>query len=148
MQLARVPPRYLNLLIIIAFALHFIIPIRILIPPPYSYCGIIFIISGLILNIWSTNHLRKRGTPVEFDEAPQVLVTDGPFRMSRNPIYLGGLFLLSGIAITLGSLITFIFPFALFLILNKVYIPLEEIVLENSFADQYRAYKKRVRRWL
>lgn len=148
MSLARVPPRYFNLLIIFAFILHYLIPIKILIPKPYSYSGILFIISGLIFNIWATNHLRKTGTPVEFDEAARELVTDGPFRMSRNPIYLGGLFLLLGIAITLGSLIAFAFPIALFLILNKVYIPKEEHVLENSFADQYLAYKKRVRRWV
>ena len=75
-------------------------------------------------------------------------MTDGPFQMSRNPIYLGGFILLLGFAITLGSMITFAFPIALFLILNKVYIPKEEHVLENSFADQYLAYKKRVRRWV
>ncbi len=148
MQHARIPPSYFNLLIIFAFIFHYLIPIKILIPKPYSYGGIIIICCRLILNIWSTNHLRKRRTPIEFDEAPRELVTDGPFQMSRNPIYLGGLFLLLGIAITLGSLITFAFPIALFLILNKVYVPKEEIVLENSFGEQFRDYKNKVRRWV
>jgi protein-S-isoprenylcysteine O-methyltransferase Ste14 len=148
MRLAQFPPSYLNLLIIFVFIFHYITPIKILIPSPYSYIGIIFIISGLILNIWSGSSLRKRATPIEFDAAPQELVTDGPYRISRNPIYLSGLIIFLGIAITLGSLITFAFPIALVLILDQVYIPLEEIVLEESFGDQYRAYKKRVRRWV
>jgi protein-S-isoprenylcysteine O-methyltransferase Ste14 len=135
-------------LIIFAFAFHFIIPVRILIPQPYSYFGILFIISGLILNIWSTTHLRKKGTPIEFDAAPRALVTDGPFQRSRNPIYLGGVILLLGVAITLGSLITFIFPTALFLLLNNFHIPHEEIILEESFGDHYREYKKQVNRWV
>ena len=115
MSLARVPPRYFNLLIIFAFILHYLTPIKIIVSAPYSYFGIILIALGLFLNIWSTNHLRKSGTPVEFDETPQELVTDGPFQISRNPIYLGGLILMIGIAIMLGSLITFIFPIALFI---------------------------------
>lgn len=144
----RVPPRYFNLLIIVALILHYLLPIKTIIPKPYSYFGIILIALGLFLNIWSTNHMRKSGTPVEFDEEPRELVTDGPFQISRNPIYLGGLILMIGIAITLGSLITFIFPIALFLILNNVYIPREESILEKSFFEQYRAYLNKVRRWV
>jgi protein-S-isoprenylcysteine O-methyltransferase Ste14 len=87
---------------------------------------------GLILNISGARALRKMNTPVEFHETPITLVTTGPFRFSRNPIYLGGVIILLGLAILFGSLITFIFPILLFIILNEFYIPFEEITLEEN----------------
>lgn len=148
MALAKIPPSYFNLFIILTIGFRLLIPLDIFIPAPYSYLGFVFGFGGIVLNIWSTQYLRNSVTQVEFGSRPQTLVTGGPFRFSRNPIYLGGLIMLSGLSIFLGSLITFIFPIALFLILNAVHIPLEEISLEETFGDQYRAYKERVRRWL
>ena len=75
-------------------------------------------------------------------------MTDGPFRISRNPTYLSGVILLFGIAILLGSLITFAFPIALILILNGLYIPVEEAELEERFGTEYVEYKRKVRRWI
>ncbi|NIN35600.1 MAG: hypothetical protein GTO60_11145, partial [Gammaproteobacteria bacterium] len=65
--------------------------------------GLIFILFGVVLNVWSSRLLKKKGTAIDFYEAPNRLVTDGPFRISRNPIYLSGVILSLGIAILLGS---------------------------------------------
>jgi protein-S-isoprenylcysteine O-methyltransferase Ste14 len=112
-------------------------PVKILIRPPFAYLGIILIILGLTLNLWAVRILSGNQTTIDFDKDPSDLVTNGPFRISRNPIYLSGVMLSTGIAIFLGSLITFVFPFMLLLILNRVY-----------FGDEYRTYKHRVRKWL
>ena len=68
-------------------------------------------------------------------------------RISRNPIYLSGLLLSLGLAVLLGSLIPFFFPIALFLILDRLYIPSEEKRLAETFGQPYLDYKKSVRRW-
>jgi protein-S-isoprenylcysteine O-methyltransferase Ste14 len=144
----RIPPRYFNIILVVAVLLHFLIPVKKLIHPPFTYLGIISIILGLALNIWSVRFLRGNQTAIEFDKNPSHLVTNGPFGISRNPIYLSGLMLSIGIAIFLGSLITFLFPVLLLLISDRVYIPSEEETLENTFGDEYRTYKQKVRRWL
>ena len=123
-------------------------PVKILIRPPFAYLGIILIILGLTLNLWAVRILSGNQTTIDFDKDPSDLVTNGPFRISRNPIYLSGVMASAGIAIFLGSVITFVFPLMLLLILDRVYIPAEEETLENMFGDEYRTYKHRVRRWL
>lgn len=119
-----------------------------MIRPPFTYLGIILIVLGLTFNIWAVRILNENQTTIDFDKDPSDLVTNGPFRISRNPIYLSGVMLSAGIAIFLGSVITFVFPLIFLLILDRAYIPAEEETLENIFGDEYRSYKMRVRRWL
>ncbi len=140
------PPKYLNFLLLVAIGLHFIIPIKKIISPSYSYVGVILILLGVTLNIWAGGTLRRNNTTIDFNSTPKQLVTDGPFRFSRNPIYLSGVILSLGVAIALGSLIMFIYLVALFIILNWFYIPFEEDWLENEFGQNYHDYKRSVRR--
>jgi protein-S-isoprenylcysteine O-methyltransferase Ste14 len=142
------PPTYLNFLLLIAIGLHFVIPTKRIISPSYSYVGVILILLGVILNVWSGGTLRRANTTIDFNRTPKQLVTDGPFRFSRNPIYLSGVILSLGFAIALGSLIMFIYLIALFIILNWFYIPFEERRLENEFGQNYHDYKRIVRRWI
>jgi protein-S-isoprenylcysteine O-methyltransferase Ste14 len=141
------PPKFLNGLLVVAIGLHFIIPIR-QIFPTFSIIGFMFILLGISLNIWSILVLKENNTTIDFDKKPNRLVTKGPFSIGRNPIYLSGVILSLGISISLGSLITFPFPLALLMILNKYYIPLEEMKLEKIFGEEYRKYKQKVRRWI
>jgi protein-S-isoprenylcysteine O-methyltransferase Ste14 len=142
------PPTCLNTFLVLAIGLHFILPIKRIIHSPYTYLGLIIILFGVALNVWSTRLLKKKRATIDLYETPTRLVTDGPFRISRNPLYLGGVILSLGIAVLLGSLITFVFPTALLLILDKLYIPAEEKRLEKTFGKEYLEYKQRVRRWI
>lgn len=142
------PPTYLNTFIALAIALHLILPIKRITYSPYTYLGLVFVVPGVALNIWSVRLLRNKNTTIDFHGIPNELVTSGPFRISRNPIYLSGVILSLGTAILLGSLITFAFPIALFLILNGLYIPSEEVALETTFGKEYLEYKQKVRRWI
>jgi protein-S-isoprenylcysteine O-methyltransferase Ste14 len=142
------PPKYLNLFLFLAIGLHFLFPIVQIIVPPYTLLGLTVITLGIVLTIWSILVLTVKNTTISFNGKATRLVTTGPFQISRNPIYLGGVVLSLGIAITLGSLITFVFPLALLLILNHYYIPSEEVNLEDAFGESYREYKQRVRRWI
>lgn len=76
------------------------------------------------------------------------LVTGGLYRISRNPMYLGMAILLTGIVFWFGNLIGIIFLIFFIVLINELQIKPEEAALEEIFGDDYRAYKKRVRRWI
>lgn len=127
---------------------HFILPITIVIISPFTYIGLILIGLGLVYNLWAVITLKKFETTYEFYNTPTYLVTSGPFSKTRNPIYLGGIVLMIGVSIFLGSLITFIFPPIVFIVLHFYYIPIEEKKMEDLFGNDYLKYKKDVRRWI
>lgn len=142
------PPTYLNFLVILEIAAHWIVPIQQIIQTPYTYIGIILIVIGIALNIYSVRYLLQQNTTSSFTETANRLVVTGPFAKSRNPIYLSGVLLSLGIAVFLGSLITFVIPILIFLILNSIHIPDEEKRLEAKFDVEYLAYKQQVRKWI
>ena len=79
---------------------------------------------------------------------PTSLVTTGPFRYSRNPIYLGMASVLFGVAVLQGTLVAFAFPALFVMVIQFFIIPGKERKLENLFGELYREYKKSVRRWI
>jgi protein-S-isoprenylcysteine O-methyltransferase Ste14 len=104
--------------------------------------------AGFLLRVWATFDFYERKMRV-ISLAPQrSLVTTGPYRFSRNPLYLGGnVFIFFGAAQLFGSpgalLIT-----ALHLPLVDLFIRREERQLEKTFGNEWLEYKSRVRRWL
>jgi protein-S-isoprenylcysteine O-methyltransferase Ste14 len=146
----RISARIVEIAILIALPIlfHYLIPVMILIPQPYSYLGAAVMLFGLALIIWAASLFREAGTGFQLKGGGLVLVTSGPFRFSRNPMYLGMLIWLIGLAILLGSLIAFLFPILFFLLANYPVIPVEEKDLQRIFGEQFIEYKRRVRRWL
>jgi protein-S-isoprenylcysteine O-methyltransferase Ste14 len=142
------PPNYLNATLVLQIVLHFVFPVRQLVRAPYTYLGILLLFFGLAVNVYSVGYLRRMNTTSDFNETADRLVMTGPFRTSRNPIYLSGIVVSLGIATLLGSLITFLLPLLLFLILNIWYVPSEEARLHGIFGNEYLEYKQRVRRWI
>ena len=115
---------------------------------PYIYLGIIFIFFGGLINIWTDNLFKGRKTTVKPFDPPAFLEVRGPFRISRHPMYLGMCAILLGTAILLGSIVTFFSPFVFIVLMEILFIPMEEKSLENEFGQEYLNYKKRVRRWI
>jgi protein-S-isoprenylcysteine O-methyltransferase Ste14 len=76
------------------------------------------------------------------------LVTAGPFKFSRNPIYLGLVIVTLGIAFWVGTWLMFLVPVATFATLNWVHIPFEEAKMRNQFGEAFDAYAREVRRWI
>jgi protein-S-isoprenylcysteine O-methyltransferase Ste14 len=91
--------------------------------------------------------MRRNNTSVDFNKPTTMLVTKGPFRFTRNPLYLALLMFYLGIAILVNSLWFFPFLLLMFFLFNKT-ARKEESYLEDRFGDTYRKYKNRVRRWL
>ena len=128
--------------------LHFLHPITHIIGVPWNLSGILLIGVGLIMNIMASNSFNKHQTTIKPYEEPTTLVTTGLFRMSRNPMYLGAVLLLTGAAVTLGSLSSFIIVPVFFFLMNEIFIKKEEKILEEKLGEAYLAYKKQVRRWV
>ncbi|MBN2094589.1 MAG: isoprenylcysteine carboxylmethyltransferase family protein [Candidatus Aenigmarchaeota archaeon] len=142
------PPAYFAFLLLLAIALHFSFPAPSVFYPPWNYIGAALILLGIILNLWSDQLFRKKQTTVKPHEVPSTLVTTGPFRISRHPMYLGMMLILLGTAVFLGSLSSLIAPAAFILITETWFIPMEERNLERKFGTDYSGYRKRVRRWI
>jgi protein-S-isoprenylcysteine O-methyltransferase Ste14 len=142
------PPTYLFVCLLIAVAAHYLLPIAGVIPSPYRYAGILLIVLGGWVNIWADGLFKKRGTTVKPFEISSALITDGPFRFSRHPMYLGMVAILLGVGVLLGSVSAFAGAIAFFVIMSVVFIPAEERAMEETFGEKYLDYKARVRRWL
>jgi protein-S-isoprenylcysteine O-methyltransferase Ste14 len=103
---------------------------------------------GLALFVWTLWTFARHHTTVNPYSGATTLCTRGPFRFSRNPIYLGDWFLLSGAALLLGTLWPLAFAPFIWVMLRFGVIRHEEVHLEAKFGDAYRDYKARVRRWI
>lgn len=103
-------------------------------------------LAGIALLIWSLWTLKRHGTTVRPDRAADVLVTDGPFRIRRNPIYLAHVLLLFGVAELTKNIWFVILAIAYAGLVTWLAILPEERHLEARFGDAYRDYKARTRR--
>ena len=141
------PTTYLLTYLILAFIFYFFFPI-INITSFYRYFGIVPIIIGLAINIWTDSLFKKEKTTVKPNKTPSKFITKGPFRFSRHPMYLGFVLFLLGIAIVLGSISSFVAPIMMFITLKRKFLPLEEEQMEKHFGKKYLEYKSNVKSWL
>ncbi len=112
------------------------------------YAGGTLILLGLIVMVWAAGNFRRSGTSVRPWEASSALVTRGPYRMSRNPMYVGMTLIYIGLAIALHSIIALLLMIVVGIVMQTQVVAREERYLESRFGDDYRAYKRQVRRWL
>jgi protein-S-isoprenylcysteine O-methyltransferase Ste14 len=142
------PPKIALAAIITMIALHAVAPLAIVVRPPFSYAGSLFLATGAVMIIWSRRAFQAVGTPITPFTKSTELILHGLYRWSRNPMYLGTVLLLTGVATLLGTLAPLLVVIVVFLILQERFIRREERLLEDSFGDRYRAYRRSVRRWL
>ena len=119
--------------------------------PPRSVAVGIAVLGGLLLLALAGSAI-SRFRRVQTSENPfrptTALVLDGPYRFSRNPMYLGMAALYVGLAFILGLMWALLFlPFVL-LTIDRLVIAREEPYLERKFGQEYVEYKRRVRRWI
>lgn len=92
--------------------------------------------------------MKKNKTTVKPLEKPSVLIQTGPFKISRNPMYLGIAVLLIGAGFILGSVTSFVGVILFVAAMEVVFIPKEEKILQEQFGEEYLKYKKKVGRWI
>jgi protein-S-isoprenylcysteine O-methyltransferase Ste14 len=142
------PPVYFLVALGAMALLHYAVPVLPLIVRPYRFAGIVFIAAGLALAAWGALLFRRAGTGILPFSPATALVTRGPYRFTRNPMYLGMAVVLLGAAILLGSLTPFIVIPAFMAVIADRFIAREEAMLESAFGAPYLEYKAKVRRWL
>jgi protein-S-isoprenylcysteine O-methyltransferase Ste14 len=143
-----IPPVYLLTALVLMFVLNRYIPVQYIITSPFNYSGIFVGFCGLALATSGVISFKKAGTALKPFEASTALVKDGFFRYTRNPMYLGMVILLIGVASYLGSLTPYVVIPAFFLVIQECFIKHEEPFLENIFGQEYLDYKNDVRRWI
>jgi len=139
---------YLLIAIIVMVALHLLFPEMLIIPPLWNLLGLIPLVLGVAINLVADNAFHRANTTVKPFEESSALITSGAFRISRNPMYLGFVLILIGIAVLMRSLTPYLVVIAFAILLDRMYITVEERMLAEKFGPEWEAYKKKARRWL
>ena len=143
------PPLAWGIAIIAGLALRWLAPQPFL-PAglPSGWLGAAVFALALALFAWAIVTITRAGSNVPTNRPTTSIVVSGPYRFTRNPIYLGMFLGLIGLAIAFDDLwlLLMLVPFAL--VIRYGVVAREEAYLERKFGDVYRGYRARVRRWL
>ena len=123
-------------------------PLAVIVPVPFSYMGIGLMVAGVAMIVWSRRAFQAAATPIKPFTESTALIRFGLYRWTRNPMYVGAVLLVSGVAVLLGSVSPAIVAVAYYAILQKGFIRHEERLLERRFGEEYQTYRRSVRRWL
>ncbi|MCP4392960.1 MAG: isoprenylcysteine carboxylmethyltransferase family protein [Alphaproteobacteria bacterium] len=147
---SHTPPVYFFIGVAIILVCKFLLPavgIPFLYPMTAPYCGGVLIALGFILMLWVSHIMRLANTPHDFQK-PKKMLTKGPFKFSRNPMYVGFVLMMFGGAIASNSAFALAAPIMMFAVLDRLFIPFEQSQMQKRFGNEYKKYKAKVRRWI
>ncbi len=142
------PPIIYQSFIVLMIAIYFLLPKTRIIQFPFNLVGAFLFLFGAYVAISTRKSFKKMNTPMPPSSKPNMLHTNGAFRYTRNPMYLGIAIGLLGLAVLMSSFLNFVFPVIFLIITDVAYVRLEEKILEDELVDEYLDYKNRVRRWI
>jgi protein-S-isoprenylcysteine O-methyltransferase Ste14 len=144
------PPVWGFLYLLVAAAVSWVYPWRAAtVDLRFLWLGITLVVIAFCIALWAALLFRIEGTEINPTSATnKSLVVRGPFRFTRNPMYLSLVILTLGIAFWVGSLPMFAVPVLLFVTANWVHIPFEEAKMRRQFGDVFERYTSAVRRWV
>jgi len=143
-----IPPAWFLLAIALMVGLSMLAPGPRLLEFPLRYIGVGVMLIGLALVALPAVYFARFHTPIHPGHTPTALITTGPYRFSRNPIYAGMFVALLGIAILLGVTTPIIAPFIFVAIIRMLFIKREEAICREQFGQDYTEYCEKVRRWV
>ncbi len=123
-------------------------PVKFLPRPIALTLGIPCIVLAGVLTRSAFQEMRRANTNIDPRQPVRALVTEGPFRYTRNPLYSSLTLMYTGIALIANALWAMLLLPVTLLIINRGVIDREEQYLERRFGEQYLNYKARVRRWI
>jgi len=142
------PPVLLLVAVVLMVALHYVLPVARWLAWPWRALGALPITVAVLVGFWGAVQFRRNDTTINPLEQSTALIAEGPYRYSRNPLYLSMTLILVGIWILLGSLSpAVVVPLFVWWISSR-FIANEERHLEAQFGRTYLEYKTKVRRWL
>jgi protein-S-isoprenylcysteine O-methyltransferase Ste14 len=128
--------------------LHSFVPVRQMWEGRWRLVGMVPGVAGLLLAVPSIVLFFRHKTALRPGDTSRHLVVEGPFRYTRNPMYLGMVLLLVGLALSLGS----VSPWGVIPVFNwmigRNIIPVEEAMMTQTFGPKYEQYRQQVRRWI
>ena len=143
------PPVAWGLALIAGLGLNWLVPLPFLPADlPVGWLGAVVFVLALALGVAAVITMTKAGSNVPTNRPTTTIVENGPYRFTRNPIYLGMFLGQIGLAIAFNSLwlLMMLVPFAF--VIHYGVVAREEAYLGRKFGDAYRGYCSRVRRWL
>ena len=142
------PPYLVLFCLLTMVGMDQLLPVQDFIGYPWKWIGAAVFIVGAALNLPSAATFHRRKINIIPFRDPEAVVDTGLFARTRNPMYLGFVLNLLGVAVFLGSPLSFLMVIVFFLAADRWYIPDEERRLKALFGADYAAYTARVRRWL
>ena len=140
------PPVYFLFAVVLMVLLGFFLPVAQWFWWPWNLVGVLPVLLGGALNIFADDQFKRHKTTVKPFRPSSALITDGVFRFSRNPMYLGMVCILIGLGICLASLTPlFVIPLFVWWLTVQFIVP-EEQGLAEQFGDAYGTYKTKARR--
>lgn len=140
------PPVLYGVAFVLGLAIHSWQPNSI-VPPEFAVIGLLVLVAGSLLAVWGKRTLEHAGTNASPWLPTTVLVVTGPFRFSRNPLYLARTLMYVGLALVMNTVWPLVALIPLLAVLHFGVISPEERYLDAKFGDTYRGYRARVRRW-
>ncbi len=128
--------------------LHLLLLVSQIVSFPWNLLGLVPLVGGITLNLVADAAFKKVRTTVKPFEKPSALITSGVFRISRHPMYLGMALILLGIAILMGSLFPLSVVAVFCILMELVFVRMEERMLEEQFGPAWIAYKQKIRKWI
>ena len=147
----KIPPPIITLLVFTGmYVLSRFVPLGRIDLPALTYVGFLLMAAGIAIDLIGAIQFRRARTTIN-PLKPQnstAIVKTGLYRISRNPMYLGMLIVLTGVAFILKTVVAFLLLPLFVLQINRLQIIPEETILAKKFPVEYPDYKKSVRRWL
>ena len=134
--------------ILIVLCCHFLVPVLHIVPGFWRLLGLLPLGLGIAISYAAENQFHQAGTTVDPFKESSRLVTDGLYRFSRNPMYLGMALVLVGVAILLGSLAPFAVIACFVGWVHRQFIRVEEEMMRTQFGQDWLEYRAEVRRWI
>ena len=136
---------------LVAIALHLVVPIPFpqgFITPARILGGAILVVIGISLAILARREFERFGQPTDPGLPTSKVISTGVFSISRNPLYLGGVFILAGVSLLFNVPWVLIFLMPSLVGCHYILIVPEESYLAVKFSEQYQRYAARVHRWI
>ena len=134
--------------VLAALLLHWALPLGVPASTFLRGLGAVLVVAGLSLGGLAARSMMRAHTTVSPHRPATVLVTSGPYRFTRNPIYLGFLLIFLGFTLMAGTLWGILLAPVLPILVNWLVIDPEERYLQHRFPGDYGQYRSRVRKWI
>ena len=142
------PPLIYGVAFVFGLAVHFVFPTHFLPQKPALGLGTLFIVVSIAVMLSAIRAFHRAKTTHDVRKPSTAIVTEGPLRFTRNPIYLSMTLLYLGLASLINSLWILLLGLPLVVVIQWGVINREERYLERKFGEEYRRYKTQVRRWI